>query len=314
MSKLPIKVALPEHFLEEEVRWNYIIPEDMKKVWAVELDLLAELLRVCKKHDIQIFGDAGTILGAVRHKGFIPWDDDIDLMLLRDQYDKLCEVAAKEFQEPYFFQTEYTDPGSLRGHAQLRNSCTTGILKQEATRHYSFNQGIFIDIFPLDTAPDEVTELEALQKRTAYCLKKARQNARKTTRYYPANSVLKRPVKKLAHLLLSGRLGSLTGFNGWYDKYEVECRKYHAKPSERVVKLSLPDESRKRLVWRREWFDQAVHLPFEFLTIPVPAGYMEFLDAYFGNWKTPVQDPTVHGGVIFDPSRSYKKYFEDMEG
>ena len=314
MSELPIRIELPEHFLDEEVRWEYTISAKMKKVWAVELDLLAELLRVCEKYDIRIFADAGTILGAVRHQGYIPWDDDIDLMLMRDQYDRLCEVAAKEFQDPYFFQTEYTDPGSLRGHAQLRNSHTTGILKAEEKRHYGFNQGIFVDIFPLDTVPDEEDKLDELREQTAYYLKKARQNARKTTRYYPANSVLKRPVKKLAYLLLSGWLGNLTGFNGWYGKYEAACTKYNTSPADKVTKLSLPDENKERLVWQREWFDYPVYLPFEFLTVPVPAGYMEFLNVYFGDWKTPARVSSVHGGVIFDTSRSYSQYFEDMMG
>ena len=84
-----IKLSLPEGFLEEEVRCDYTVSKEMKKVWAVELDLLAEFQRVCKLHDIKYSVCGGTLLGAIRHKGFIPWDDDIDVMMMREEYEKL---------------------------------------------------------------------------------------------------------------------------------------------------------------------------------------------------------------------------------
>ena len=92
-----LNIKLPENFLDEEIRDDYVVSSQMKQVWAVELDLLNKILEVCKKYNIKIIASGGTLLGAVRHKGFIPWDDDIDLMMRRNQYDKLCDVAEKEF-------------------------------------------------------------------------------------------------------------------------------------------------------------------------------------------------------------------------
>ena len=142
-----LNIKLPENFLDEEIRDDYVVSSQMKQVWAVELDLLNKILEVCKKYNIKIIASGGTLLGAVRHKGFIPWDDDIDLMMMRDQYDKLCDVAEKEFTYPYFFQTEYTDPGSMRGHAQLRNSQTTGILNVERGKCKFNREKSFGEIF-----------------------------------------------------------------------------------------------------------------------------------------------------------------------
>ena len=131
---LPIKIALPEGFLEEEVRCGYTVSVEMKKLWAVELDLLAEFDRVCRKHGLTYFVDSGTLLGAVRHKGFIPWDDDIDVAMFREDYRKLPRIAAQEFQHPYFFQTPFTDPGLVMGGSRLRNSDTTLISDFENQR------------------------------------------------------------------------------------------------------------------------------------------------------------------------------------
>ena len=76
-----IKLQLPKGFLDAEKRCGYQVTADMKKVWAVELDLLYEFQRVANKHNIKYIANGGTMLGAVRHKGFIPWDDDIDIMM-----------------------------------------------------------------------------------------------------------------------------------------------------------------------------------------------------------------------------------------
>lgn len=115
-------IDLPANFLEEEIRDEFLVDVKRKQVWAVELDLFLKFVTVCRKYNLRYYADSGTLLGAVRHQGFIPWDDDMDFVMFRDDYDKLCEVGEKEFGHPYFFQSERTDPGTIRGHIQIRNS------------------------------------------------------------------------------------------------------------------------------------------------------------------------------------------------
>ena len=150
---LPIQIDLPKNFLEEEIRCGYKISSEMKKVWAVQIDLLEQVKKICKNHGLKYFADSGTLIGAIRHKGYIPWDDDIDLVMMRNDYNKFMEYAKTELEFPYFLQTVYTDKDIMRAHAQLRNSKTTGYMPYEKNRPY--NKGIFIDIFPLDVIPED---------------------------------------------------------------------------------------------------------------------------------------------------------------
>ena len=119
--------SINSDFLKEEYRNGYLITEKMKKVWAVELDLLSELDRVCKKYNIKYYAAFGTLLGAIRDKGFIPWDDDIDVWLLRDEYERLKQVAPKEFTGKYYYQDWYNSCGRTWIFSKLRNSETTAI-------------------------------------------------------------------------------------------------------------------------------------------------------------------------------------------
>ena len=96
--------SIPGDFFKEEELCGHLVTTQIKKLWSVQLGCLQELKRICEKYDIMFFASGGTLLGAVRHKGFIPWDDDIDVMMFYDDYVRFCEYAPKEIKSPYFFQ------------------------------------------------------------------------------------------------------------------------------------------------------------------------------------------------------------------
>lgn len=88
--------------MDEEVRCGHLVTAQTKRIWNIQLNLAARLLEVCKKHNLKIWCDGGTLLGAIRHKGFIPWDDDMDFAMMRKDFDILQKVATEEFSYPFF--------------------------------------------------------------------------------------------------------------------------------------------------------------------------------------------------------------------
>lgn len=307
---LPIKIELPPRFLDEEVRCDYTVSREMKEVWAVELDLLCEFDRVCRKHDIKYFADGGTILGAVRHGGFIPWDDDIDIAMMRSEYDKLCAVAD-EFTAPYFFQTQYTDPGSLRGHAQIRNCLTTGALNYE-TKYCWHNQGIFIDIFPIDCIPSDRAVFEKQRERIELLKKRAKFWALSVGNYE-----LSHGIKRFGKVVVNSTLVALglkdKLINCNYDEFERLCKKYNDTDAE-MCSLLCHQAKWDRLIRSKSDYSESVDKEFEFLKIPLPIGYENVLRNLYGDYNVISKGTSSHGEVIFDARVPYNVLLKEKYG
>lgn len=289
-------------FFYEEVKYDYVISEQMKKVWAVELDLLYQFDSIMRKNGLRYWAIAGTLLGAIRHQGMIPWDDDIDVAVPRKDYEILCSIAAQEFNEPYFFQTTYSDIGCVRGHAQLRNSLTTGILKVEKGK-VCFNQGIFIDIFPLDNIPDNEEGKNRFLVKLLRKKKKCHWKAINVDGISEDNQNLIKYVKKLQQNVLN----HVSSYKKDFQKYEKMCQKYNNIQCKEWGMISfMPLEC--RFHWEKEWFLETEYVKFEYLNIPIPIMYDKILEKSYGNYMEIVKGGSEHGGVIFDTEKSYKEY------
>lgn len=146
---------LPDSFFKEEEICDFLVTEKRKKIWAIGIDLLFEFDYICRKHNLKYFLSFGSLLGAVRHNGFIPWDDDIDVCMPRQDYEVLLTLHY-EFSIPYFLQIPGKDNGFYFSYAKLRNSNTSAIAIPFCFE--DFNQGIGLDIFPVDNCVQECAD------------------------------------------------------------------------------------------------------------------------------------------------------------
>ena len=149
--------------------------EILRQLWDCELKILDKVVEICQKHNLKYCLMWGTLIGAVRHQGFIPWDDDIDISMPREDYNKFLKVAEKELGEEFFLQTQFSDPYHPMFFAKVRLKNTAFYAAK--SNNVKKQHGIFIDIMPLDERPESLTKFQKLknkisQKMGAYLFQK----------------------------------------------------------------------------------------------------------------------------------------------
>lgn len=144
--------------------------EILRAIQLIQLEMLTEVDRICRKCGIRYNIIAGTLLGAVRHGGYIPWDDDADVAMLRPEYQKFCAAVKTELDTSrFYFQDHRQTEGYRWGYGKLRRKGT--LFVREHQEHMPYKQGVFIDIFPLDGVPDNYL-LRSMKNFECFCVRK----------------------------------------------------------------------------------------------------------------------------------------------
>ncbi len=285
------KGIISEDFLKEETKCDFFIDALRKKLWAIELDLLIEFDRFCKMNQLKYYLAFGTLLGAVRHKGFIPWDDDLDVIMFRSDYNKLLEIAS--FDYPYFFQTPYTDRGKyFYSYAKLRNDNTTFVGQNFS--YQGFHAGINIDIYPVDNWINH--EAEKLDERIKYLNLENSTYMRRTNPNLDENNKLR--VKNW-----SGK-DPLQA----YEEIQRLSTQYNDIETQDCGMLVDTTVDYKKRVFPKEFFKETVYLDYEGHRFPVPYKYKEVLAIRYGDYMKypPVNERgTWHKDLIIDPDTPY---------
>ena len=284
----------PAEFLKQEERIGYAISEEMKKVWSIQIDMVLKLVEVCQRHNLRIYADGGTLLGAIRHKGFIPWDDDIDMVMMRQDYDKLMELAD-EFEHPYFLQNIYRDNHYTFRHAQLRNSETACYPRSLGKCPYHYNNGIFVDIFVADNIPTTPRRFARYYKKEGL----ARQRFRLTSK-------LINKLPQSLYLWLRNHTTALSD-KALYHNYEELLRSVPLNPQGYVSEISFQHGS---CINAYQDFGEPQYVDFEYIKMPIPQNPLRLLELQYGaDFMTPQQLPAIHNAMAFDIDHSYTTHF-----
>lgn len=247
--------------------------EIIRKMQLVELDMLKEFDRICRENNISYIIDAGTLLGAYRHKGFIPWDDDVDIRMLRKEYDRFCEVCKTQLDsEKYFLQNHITDSGYRWGYARILRNGT--IFLRDGQEMLTMKRGIFIDIFPCDSIPDIWLQRKIF---TAKCW-----IARKMLYSEVAVVNYKPGIRRLGFKILNLFPKKIA-----YEIIDSQAKKYNGKETQRVRCQGWGSDV-ETLGFERKWFTERTSIMFEDTNCSCPKDIIGFLEFSFGkDYMTP---------------------------
>lgn len=279
-----------------EVVHVYSNDPKLKKIQEVNLKMAQYFVDFCNENELLCYFCGGGAIGAIRHHGFIPWDDDLDFFMPRNDYEKLIQLWGKNKDERYVLVSANEQLNDRNSFTTIRDTQTTFIKTYQAD--LDLPHGIQLDIFPLDTAPDDLSERKK-QKRWAliYALYRSQQ--------VPQNhgSLL----KIAGRMLLT--LPAKTKYKIW--RYaEKQMTKYNQQPTQNITELCVgPRYMGNVYPWKD--FEKAKWVPFEDTQMPIPIGYDDYLKQAFGDYmELPPEEARVahHEAVFLDPEQPYTLY------
>lgn len=275
-----------------------ITDEELKQIQNKSLEIAKYVAKLCKEHDVKFFLYAGSLIGAVREHGFIPWDDDMDILFTPPEYEKFREVWDK-----YADKERFTFWEQGKGHndhtlsASIRDNNTTFIT--DSTVHYDVDQGLAVDVGSLTVCPKtkigEMVQIICGAGRSLF--KAGRIPARKG-----------KLVKTAAKVILGVFRTENSQYYMWrfFEKI-VKAPNKHYDTAEYVKELGLFP----KLKFKKEWFDDIKWVPFEDTELPIPVGAEEYLKARYGNYMElpPEKDRHPEHRIVFlDLNTPYKEY------
>lgn len=271
--------------------------ETLKRIQQIETDMLKEFVSVCEKLNLPYFLLGGTLLGAIRHQGFIPWDDDIDIGMLRKDYEVFLAKAPALLPSHLFLQTNISDPCWYANFSKIRNSNTTFI--ETSSAHLPIHHGVFIDIFPLDDYPKSKLQQKIFSIKNRWYIKKI----------YSAFVLNENNGKKTAKESVVSVLHKLTFLTT--EKAVQKREKLLKNCNDAVLVANHCGAWGKKEIVPKEWYGKGCKVVFEGIQTTVPEHYENWLTQVYGDYrKLPPEEKRVthHFTEVIDLDTPYTAY------
>lgn len=291
-------------FFKKEIRCGFEVPSLMKRTWAAQMEILHMIIDICNQNGLTYYADSGTLLGAVRHGGYIPWDDDIDIALKRDDYMKLIEILPQKLPKGYIISGIYAPNAERRAVVTTGQTIVSAVRSQwkdmrqymQALHGYPFSD-VGVDIFPLDYIPRDTETYDIQNKLIFY------------GNYIAASWEKLKEEQTLLDRIQ--RFSDLCGIPIKYDgtKYPIFkvidqlCSLYGESEADEIKIMLFGDQ----IHFNKEWYDKTIELPFENMKIKVPYEYDKVLTAQYGDYHQYCYDGALHEYPF------YKNMKKDLE-
>ena len=254
-------IKIDDSYLEDEIRDGFYIPSMTKRTWAMELTVLDLIDSICSKHNITYFADWGTYLGAIRHKGFVPWDDDLDICMHRNELNKFLAVAKEELPEGYSVMSFHNNDYSWKFIYNIVPNDHMCFTPEYLKSHYYFPYIVAIDIFIIDNISDD----DSIEQSR--------------------NEQVKRLLNEADKISLSEQSepDKYNKMRALYDEAEKLLQLENEHDTERVVQ-KVPWGVYHNRTYDKSDFEKAVRVPFEMTSVPVPLCFNKILSSKYGNF------------------------------
>ena len=281
---------IPGGYLNGEIRDGFYVESTMKKAWAAEIEVLNEVDRICRQHDIQYFADWGTLLGTIRHKGFVPWDDDMDITMKREDYPTFCQIVRQEQGELEIINF-HTDPEWKDMLSRVINGRSVNYTEEHLRKYHGFPYVAGLDIFPLDyVAPTE--EEDKLQCSMISIVEAFSANIRNNTATPEEIEQTTKDIEQMCGVKFNNLEPLATQLLKLGERLSMM---YTDEESQAVALMGDHAGPRPLDVYPKEYYSESIYMPFEYTTIPVPVGYEKILIQKYGeNYMIPYLGGTNH--------------------
>ena len=291
-----IDLEFPPSFFNDEIREGFYIPEMMKRFWAAQLKVLSEIAKICEKHDIPWVADYGSLIGAVRHGGYIPWDDDFDICMLRHDYENFLKYAKTELPEGYLSLDIREIEESDNQNGRIVNWNRVPSDNDKLIKYYGCPYGVGIDIFPLDGVADDPEKEEKrvrLAKEIGQALRLLVEGKKETSECRKILANIERENHVILHRKkdLRRQLNLLA-----LDLY----RMYPSETSEKVAFMPLWVNHNNN-IFPKKYFEKYIWSKFETTEIKISVLYEEMIKSIYGDYMKinragGAHDYPVYGG------------------